>query len=143
MKIRQIKERNLIMGMLDSLFGTKNNNHIDNKNSINWIELIELSQLEELRNNSKDKLVVIFKHSTRCGISRSVLRKFEKATKSNDNVAFYFLDLIKYRNISNAISSEFNVHHQSPQVILIKNKISVANESHYDIISALTLSDYI
>ena len=62
---------------------------------------------------------------------------------SLENVAFYYLDLLKYRNISNEITSNFNVYHQSPQVLLIKNGKVVAHNSHYDIISSVILEDYI
>ena len=106
--------------------------------------LTDENQLNEIIVASKTKLVVIFKHSTRCGISRGVLSQFEKATDSTiENVAFYYLDLLKYRNISNELASKFNVYHQSPQAILIKNGEVVAHNSHYDIISTLIIKDYI
>jgi bacillithiol system protein YtxJ len=47
------------------------------------------------------------------------LKQFENELTSN-KVTPYFLDLIAYRNVSNEISNRFGVHHQSPQLILIK-----------------------
>ena len=46
------------------------------------------------------------------------------------NVAFYYLDLLRYRPISNKIAEMFHVHHQSPQVLLIKNGECTYEESH-------------
>jgi len=111
---------------------------------MNWIPLTETQQLDELIDVSNSKPIVIFKHSTRCGISRGVLTQFEKATNSlEEHVAFYYLDLLKFRTISNEIATKFDVFHQSPQLLLINKGKAVANFSHYDIISSFILSDYI
>ncbi len=124
------------MGIFGSFF--ESNNDSNNKNNFNWIPLTEANQLKEIVELSKVKLVVVFKHSTRCGISSGVLTKFEKATDSSaETVAFYYLDLIRFRNISNQISKEFNVYHQSPQAIVLKNGEVIKHASHYDIISNL------
>ncbi|UMB61479.1 bacillithiol system redox-active protein YtxJ [Lutibacter sp. A80] len=118
------------MGILGGIFES------NNKNNFNWIPLTETSQLKEIVELSKDKLVIIFKHSTRCGISSGVLSKFEKSMDTtSDTVAFYYLDLLKYRTISNEIAQKFNVDHQSPQAIFLKDGVVVNHASHYDIIS--------
>ena len=130
------------MGIFNSIFQSNENEKSDV--AFNWILLTEENQLKEIIEESKTKLVVVFKHSTRCGISRGVLSKFEKATDSKvENVAFYYLDLLKYRNISNEIASLLSVYHQSPQAILIKNGEVVTHNSHYDIISSISITDYI
>tara|TARA_R110001583_G_scaffold78922_1_gene213653 strand:+ start:22 stop:414 length:393 start_codon:yes stop_codon:yes gene_type:complete len=130
------------MGIFSSVFKSTKNENSDEV--FKWVLLTEEKQLTEIIETSKTKLVVVFKHSTRCGISSGVLSKFEKATDSNlENVAFYYLDLLKYRNISNELASVFKVYHQSPQAILIKNGKVVAHNSHYDIISSLVIQDYI
>lgn len=43
---------------------------------------------------------------------------------------FYYLDLKAYRAISNEIAARFQVWHESPQIILIKNGTAVYNASH-------------
>ncbi|MEX1382870.1 bacillithiol system redox-active protein YtxJ [Lutibacter sp.] len=130
------------MGIFGGIF--ESNKETKNKNTFNWIPLTETTQLKEIVELSNNKLVMIFKHSTRCGISSGVLSRFEKATDSTlETVAFYYLDLIQYRNISNQIAKEFNVYHQSPQAIILKNGVVVKHESHYDIISNLSLDDLI
>ena len=47
-----------------------------------------------------------------------------------ENVDFYYLDLISYRELSAKIAEEFSVFHESPQVILIKNGECSYDESH-------------
>ena len=66
------------------------------ESSIPWKSLQSLMQLEEITARSAQIPVVIFKHSTRCGISLQVLRRFEKAYDlAKDQAEFYYLDLLK------------------------------------------------
>ncbi len=104
-----------------------------NENKINWNELTDLGQLNEIIATSNEKPVAIFKHSTRCSVSRMALKQFENEFNSSDKVTPYFLDLIEHRDISNEIASRFGVTHQSPQLILIKEGKAVYNVSHSDI----------
>lgn len=94
-----------------------------------WNDLIEESQLAEIKQLSYTQPVAIFKHSTRCGISAMAKSRLERAT-APENVAFYYLDLIRYRNISNKLAHEFGVHHESPQILIIRNGTCVYDESH-------------
>ncbi|MFE3849060.1 bacillithiol system redox-active protein YtxJ [Flavobacterium sp. LB3P45] len=103
------------------------------ENKINWNELTDLGQLNEIIAISNEKPVAIFKHSTRCSISRMALKQFENEFNSADKVTPYFLDLIAHRDISNAIADQFGVTHQSPQLILIKDGKAIYNVSHSDI----------
>ena len=104
-----------------------------NENKINWNELTDLGQLNEIIDLSNEKPVAIFKHSTRCSVSRMALKQFENEFNSSDKVTPYFLDLIAYRDISNEIANRFGVTHQSPQLILIKEGKAIYNVSHSDI----------
>lgn len=104
-----------------------------NENKINWNELTDLGQLNEIIAVSNEKPVAIFKHSTRCSVSRMALKQFENEFNSSDKVTPYFLDLIAHRDISNEIANRFGVTHQSPQLILIKEGKAIYNVSHSDI----------
>ncbi|KIA98434.1 general stress protein [Flavobacterium sp. KMS] len=120
------------MSFLSSLFGDSDQNK-SSETKINWIPLTSLEQLDEIETASKDKQILIFKHSTRCSISRMALKQFEKEFDLDNKVNAYFLDLIAYRDVSNEIASRFNVVHQSPQLLLIKDGKSIYNASHSDI----------
>lgn len=103
---------------------------------MNWIDLTNVSQLAEIKEQSKVKPQLIFKHSTRCSISSVAKSRLERSNPP-ENVDFYFLDLIKNRDISNKIVEEFSVFHESPQVLLIKNGECVYDESQ----SGISMND--
>jgi bacillithiol system protein YtxJ len=96
---------------------------------MNWAELTDIDQLESIKQESMQQPVVIFKHSTRCSISSMAKMRLERSDMP-EAVKFYYLDLIRYRAISNKIAEVFDVHHESPQVLLIKNGECVYDESH-------------
>lgn len=97
---------------------------------MNWIDLPDSAQLDLIIDESKEKPVVIFKHSTRCIISKMALRSFENDYTLGDDYICYYLDLIAYRPISNEIANRFGIEHQSPQILIIKNGKVVFHESH-------------
>ncbi len=96
---------------------------------MNWIPLIDEQQLEEIKTNSSNKPQVIFKHSSRCSISSMARNRLDK-NEFPEGIDFYFLDIINHRNISNKIANDFQVHHESPQVLLINKGACIYNESH-------------
>ncbi len=96
---------------------------------MNWIDLTSEVQLQDINEKSKDKPQVIFKHSTRCSVSSMAKNRLDKGSEP-EGMDFYFLDLIKFRNISNKISQDFRVYHESPQILIIKDGKSVYDESH-------------
>ncbi|MEO8822608.1 MAG: bacillithiol system redox-active protein YtxJ [Ginsengibacter sp.] len=100
---------------------------------MNWIPLQDEKQLTQIVTDSNSIPQVIFKHSTRCGTSSMVKNRLDRQEAPN-GVNFYLLDLIKYRNISNKIASDFGVRHQSPQVLVINNGKCIYNESHSGIV---------
>jgi len=96
---------------------------------MNWIDLNNLQQLADIKELSKTRPQVIFKHSTRCSISSMVKSRLDRNIQPEDS-DFYFLDLIRYRSISDKIAEDFAVSHESPQVLLIRNTECVYEESH-------------
>jgi bacillithiol system protein YtxJ len=120
------------MSIFNSLFGSSEEKK-ETTSKINWIPLTNLDQLNEIVALSNEKPIAIFKHSTRCSISRFALKQFENQFDSADATDTYFLDLIEHRDVSNDIASRFQVVHQSPQLLLIKNGKSVYDVSHSEI----------
>jgi bacillithiol system protein YtxJ len=96
---------------------------------MNWIPLTTEQQVSEIKALSAEHPVAIFKHSTRCSISSMAKSRLERS-KEPDNVSFYYLDLIRYRELSNSIAAEFGVEHESPQILLIRDGKCVYDESH-------------
>jgi bacillithiol system protein YtxJ len=96
---------------------------------MNWKDLSEMAQIEEIKANSEQRSVVIFKHSTRCSISSMAKNRLDRG-EAPEGIDFYYLDLLKHRNISNQIAEEFGVAHESPQILIIRNGACVYDESH-------------
>lgn len=94
-----------------------------------WIELNTAEQLNTIKEQSKNQPIIIFKHSTRCSISAMAERRMEQIADAGTGL-YYHLDLIKHRDISNQIATNFQVHHESPQTLLIVNGECVYEESH-------------
>lgn len=101
---------------------------------MNWTNLVEVEELDRLIVLSATTPVLIFKHSTRCSVSLMAKRSLESDWNFNNNqVIPYFLDLIANRSVSDRVSELFNVMHESPQVILLKNGKAAYHASHSDI----------
>lgn len=107
-----------------------------------WVKLETESQLEELKSKSNQKPQVIFKHSTRCIISKMALKQFENEYSFADQVDLYLLDLLQNRDISNQVATDFEIQHQSPQLILIQNGKAIYHISHENI-EASELKNYL
>ncbi len=102
---------------------------------MNWIQLNNEEQLNEINTESNTAPVFIFKHSTRCSISSMALNRIEKTDLDKD-AKFYYLDLLKHRNISDKIAQDFKVYHESPQVLMIVKSECVYEETHNGINAA-------
>jgi bacillithiol system protein YtxJ len=119
------------MGIFGKLFGSEEKNPKQKKQALPWQVLNSISQLEEITKASKVKTQAIFKHSTRCGISRMVIRNFESSFDVIENqIDLYYLDLLNHRDVSTEIAEKFQVFHESPQFIVIRNGVVVHHSSH-------------
>lgn len=100
-----------------------------------WNKLEHLEDLDQLEALSTEKPVIVFKHSTRCSISAAALNRLERKWDAQEmkNSEIYYLDLIRYREISNEIASKFGIVHQSPQVLVIRDGQIVHEASHFGI----------
>lgn len=94
-----------------------------------WHTLTSLSDLDHAEQRSADRTVVLFKHSTRCSVSMMAKRAFEQQWTAGNREA-YLLDLIRHRDISNEIATRYGIHHESPQVVVLKASRPVFSTSH-------------
>ena len=100
-----------------------------------WVELKTEEQLDQIRAESKENPVLIFKHSRRCSISKAALDRLERNWKEDEmaHLKPYFLDLISFRETSDRIATQFDVEHESPQVLIIENGQAIYDQSHFNI----------
>src|SRR5690625_2678364 len=94
-------------------------------------ELVELDDLNEVWETSKEKPVLLFKQSTTCPVSADAFSEFNKFLDNNEeNVGAYFVKVRETRPVSNQIADDLGIQHQSPQIFIVKNKEAVWNASH-------------
>lgn len=124
------------MNIFSNIFGSSENQNERNSN-VNWVSLTTVEQFNEIVALSAEQPVLIFKHSTTCGISRMAMKQFEREFNLQDKVTPYYLDLLNYRAISNEVATHFGVMHQSPQLLVIKDGKSIYDASH----SAIDIAD--
>jgi bacillithiol system protein YtxJ len=100
-----------------------------------WKIINNKSQLVEIENESYSNPVVIFKNSSRCGISQSMLLNFQQDMRqaNSGSMGFYLLDIVKNRDISSIIAQQFNLHHESPQLLVIENGECTYHKNHWNI----------
>lgn len=125
------------MSLLKKIFGS---NEISRqpKKLIPWNRLTSVNQLIEIEKESFHQPIAIFKHSTRCGTSSMALRQFESQFEAdNTSVKLYFLDLLSFKDISNEIAIRFQVFHESPQLIVLKDGNTIHHSSHHQIDAGL------
>lgn len=115
------------MGLFDKIFKAEKKE----EKVLPWIPLSNLAQLSLIEEKSRTKTQLIFKHSTRCGISRMVINQFiDMYNFTESEFDLYYLDLLNYREVSNEVGYKFQVMHESPQLLVIKNGVAVAHASH-------------
>lgn len=124
------------MSLFKNIFGSQDEENKVSK--VDWRMLTNVDDLNQVVTESAGKPVLIFKHSTRCSISRMVLKQFENEFDLQDKITPYFLDLLNHRDVSNEIATKFDVYHQSPQLIVIQDGKSIYDASH-DSIDAQSL----
>lgn len=119
------------MSFFDKIFGGKNEAP-DHKSF--WKKIESEEDLTKAIENSHHHKIAIFKHSTSCFISRTVLKNFEKEVENSDQKAeLYYLDLLAHRPLSNKIADNFDIRHESPQLIVVENGKAINSASHQDI----------
>ncbi|MFI1773394.1 bacillithiol system redox-active protein YtxJ [Thalassobellus citreus] len=129
------------MGLINKIFGGTAEKK--EEKVLPWIALNTLHQLDDIKEKSSTKTQVLFKHSTRCGISRMVMSQFVEAYNLTENdLDLYYLDLLNYREVSNEIAAKFQVMHESPQLLIIKNGVVVTHASHGSI-NEIDLSKFV
>jgi bacillithiol system protein YtxJ len=101
---------------------------------INWNKITSVAQLDAIAERSNTVPCLILKHSTTCSISAMAKARLERNWDFEAaDIEPYYLDLLSFRPISAAIAERFAVHHESPQVLLIRNGECMYDASHLDI----------
>jgi bacillithiol system protein YtxJ len=101
------------------------------REALPWVNITSVEQLSELLHNIGEKPILLFKHSTRCGVSSMVLNSFENDWSSGTELCdIYYIDLLRHRDVSNEVAVLTGIIHQSPQAIVIKGKEIIYDATH-------------
>jgi len=102
-----------------------------------WKDVRTEADFHKIVEESAIKPQIIFKDSITCGISAHAKERLKDGYSLIEGKAdFNYLDLLSYRPISNLIAKELMVTHQSPQIIVLKDKKVVYTSSHHAISAA-------
>ena len=102
--------------------------------NITWIPVSTRQQVDDIAARSETLPCLIFKHSTTCSISAMAKYRLEDDWPfGTDELEAYYLDLLSHRDVSAYIAEKFSVHHESPQILLIRNGDCFFDASHFDI----------
>ena len=93
-----------------------------------FLKIDNRETLDKLITDSKNKPVVIFKHSNSCGISSRAYREMEKLENPVN-----LLEVQSAREVSRDLADLTGVRHETPQVIVLKDGKAVWNASHFDV----------
>jgi bacillithiol system protein YtxJ len=92
------------------------------------VRITDTTALEDLVQRSKQRPVVIFKHSLTCPISASAL---EQMNRYQGEIAL--VEVQRAPSLSNEIEQRLGLRHESPQIIVLRNGQIVWDASHFKI----------
>ncbi|HKO43605.1 MAG TPA: bacillithiol system redox-active protein YtxJ [Pyrinomonadaceae bacterium] len=95
---------------------------------INFSRITDVTELEKLIDRSKQRPVVIFKHSLTCPISASAFERMKSYDGDVDLV-----EVQRARSLSDEIAQRLGVRHESPQIIIVRNGQVLWDASHFQI----------
>jgi len=121
------------MALFKKLFNSENSN--SHNKEFNWINFTSEDQMNSILEDSHRQPQLIFKHSTRCFTSSMAKKEFEKMYSQNESLNFYFINVIADRSLSNMVAETFNVRHESPQLLVVKDGKVDIHASHSDIVN--------
>ena len=93
-----------------------------------FFEIDDRVALDSLITDSKQKPIIVFKHSNACPISSRAYREMEKV-EAEVNI----LVVQSAREISRELANLTGVRHETPQVIVLRDGKAVWNASHFDV----------
>ena len=96
----------------------------------NFFRIDDQATLENLITDSKQKPVIVFKHSNACSISSRAYREMEKLEGVN------ILEVQSAREVSRELANRTGIRHETPQVIILRDGKAVWNASHFDVKAA-------
>ena len=93
-----------------------------------FFRIDDRATLENLLTDSKQKPIIVFKHSNACPISSRAYRELEKFDGQVN-----ILEVQSAREVSRELANLTGIRHETPQVIVLRDGKAVWNASHFDV----------
>jgi len=102
--------------------------------ALQWLPFESFEDIERIKMRSHEVPCLIFKHSTRCNICSIAKYRLEDDWDFEpEEMEAYYLDVLVFRPVSRQVAETFQVHHESPQVLLIVDGECIYDASQLDI----------
>ena len=96
--------------------------------------IADIAALEAAIAESRERPVLLFKHSRTCGISCEAMDELQLHLSVGATEAAYRLITVQsHRRVSDEASARLGVRHETPQALLLKDGRVVWNASHFSI----------
>lgn len=104
--------------------------------------LSDLDMLEAAIAESRERPVLLFKHSRTCGVSAEALDELRAHLDRDGAGATYKMVTVQsHRHVSDEVADRLGIRHETPQAILIRDGRPVWKASHFRITAdALSLA---
>jgi bacillithiol system protein YtxJ len=104
--------------------------------------LPELDSIEDCASVMKGELVVLFKHSPTCPVSWMAHREVMQYRSDQPEIPIYLVSVRRRREVSRHIAEQTGIHHESPQIIVLRRGEVIATASH-DEVTADTITAFV
>ena len=94
------------------------------------------AEIESLIAQSRERPVLVFKHSLTCPISTAAFREYQQFLENrpaDDEAVYTLIEIQKAREVSNSIAERTGVRHESPQALLLRDGEVAWHASHWKI----------
>lgn len=96
--------------------------------------LTDVSSLDAAIAESRQRPVLLFKHSRFCGVSCEALDELQSHIEGAPvDVAYHVITVQTDRPVSDAVAQRLGLRHETPQAILLRDGKVVWNASHFRI----------
>lgn len=96
--------------------------------------LSDIDELEAAIAESRERPVLLFKHSRTCGISCEALDELRAHVQQGDiRAAYKMITVQSHRRVSDEAAARLGVRHETPQAILLRDGRAVWKASHFRI----------
>ena len=97
--------------------------------------LMDVQSLDAAIAESRERPVLLFKHSRYCGVSCEALDELQSHidARADGGVSYKMITVQTHRPVSDAIAQRLGLRHETPQAILLRDGKVVWNASHFRI----------